>query len=311
MGMSDTDAAAYARNEQAAFKTENAGSNGVDLREMDLSEADLELGNKTVQFFAQNPNWNFQNDSHWNPQLQNVNDGLNDDQYYGMYSPVDGDYSPLNTINNYSNENSLTDVGNMMLGTAGVLWIVDGPFLPFGDIGSAIATVGAGVAFGAAYIMSTNQSTTETQGGYSPIYENPGTTETDTENPPMVPDGLSGTESTEFPDSQDDASNTETYPSDETDPADNVFDNPVNDFDGLDDGLFESINQMNEEIKKGQAPGTISRVDKGNPDLYEKPHVHFEDGNALNFDGTWKHGEKDLTNKEKKWLIEHDWQIPQ
>ncbi len=71
MGMSDTDAAAYARNEQAAFKTENAGSNGVDLREMDLSEADLELGNKTVQFFAQNPNWNFQNDSHWNPQLQN------------------------------------------------------------------------------------------------------------------------------------------------------------------------------------------------------------------------------------------------
>ena len=40
---------------------------------------------------------------------------------------------------------------------------------------------------------------------------------------------------------------------------------------------------------------------------HEKPHVHFKDGNALNQDGTWKHGGRKLTNKEKKFLEKYDW----
>ena len=41
---------------------------------------------------------------------------------------------------------------------------------------------------------------------------------------------------------------------------------------------------------------------------YEKPHVHFKDGNTLNQDGTWKHGGRDLTNKEKEFLKRYGWE---
>lgn len=43
---------------------------------------------------------------------------------------------------------------------------------------------------------------------------------------------------------------------------------------------------------------------------FEKDHVHFKDKSALNNDGTWKHGKRDLTNKEKEWLRNHNWELP-
>lgn len=43
------------------------------------------------------------------------------------------------------------------------------------------------------------------------------------------------------------------------------------------------------------------RVDKGRG-VFEKDHVHFKDGSALNSDSTWKHGGKDLTRQESDWL---------
>ena len=53
----------------------------------------------------------------------------------------------------------------------------------------------------------------------------------------------------------------------------------------------------------------MDRVDKGiGP--YEKDHVHFKDDHALNHDGTWKHGGRNITNKERKWLEENGWGIP-
>ena len=38
--------------------------------------------------------------------------------------------------------------------------------------------------------------------------------------------------------------------------------------------------------------------------------MHFKDGNALNQDGTWKHGGRELTNEEKKYLKGIGWKIP-
>ena len=68
----------------------------------------------------------------------------------------------------------------------------------------------------------------------------------------------------------------------------------------------KSGNQLQKAIEKGKAPKSIDRYDNGKGD-YEKPHVHFKDGNALNQDGTWKHGGRDLTNKEKEFLKRYDW----
>lgn len=66
---------------------------------------------------------------------------------------------------------------------------------------------------------------------------------------------------------------------------------------------------MDQQRKTGQAPSSVIRVDKGKLPG-EKPHVHFDDGNAINNDGTWKHGGRELTNREKKWLENNGWRIP-
>ena len=68
----------------------------------------------------------------------------------------------------------------------------------------------------------------------------------------------------------------------------------------------KSGNQLKKAIEKGKAPKSIDRYDVGRGD-YEKPHVHFKDGNALNQDGSWKHGGRDLTNKEKEFLKRYGW----
>ena len=72
----------------------------------------------------------------------------------------------------------------------------------------------------------------------------------------------------------------------------------------------KSPNQMNKDIQKGNAPRDIERVDVGKV-KGEQTHVHFKDGSALNVDGSWKHGGKELTTMERNWLSENGWRLPE
>ena len=71
-----------------------------------------------------------------------------------------------------------------------------------------------------------------------------------------------------------------------------------------------SPNQMQKAVERGQAPDGVERVDRGNPDLWEQPHVHLNGGAALNKDGTWKHGNANLTGDQRKWLQDNGWKLP-
>ncbi|MDP3933558.1 MAG: RHS repeat-associated core domain-containing protein [Methylococcaceae bacterium] len=70
-----------------------------------------------------------------------------------------------------------------------------------------------------------------------------------------------------------------------------------------------SPNQLNKQIQRGLAPKEVQRVDIGKV-IGEQTHVHFDDGSALNIDGTWKHGESDLSNSVKDWLQSNGWTTP-
>jgi len=70
-----------------------------------------------------------------------------------------------------------------------------------------------------------------------------------------------------------------------------------------------SPNQLNQAIKRGQAPAGLKRVDVGKV-KGEQIHVHFDNGAALNIDGTWKHGSATLTNAQTKWLRGQGWTPP-
>jgi hypothetical protein len=71
-----------------------------------------------------------------------------------------------------------------------------------------------------------------------------------------------------------------------------------------------SPGNLQQQVEKGKSPRSVERVDKGRG-KYEKDHVHFEDGSALNSDGTWKHGSKKLTRHEKEWLYKGGWKFPE
>ena len=83
---------------------------------------------------------------------------------------------------------------------------------------------------------------------------------------------------------------------------------------GYDRGKTKSknINQFKQDIIKGRVPKSIDRIDIGNNNLGEQDHIHFKGkgNNALNIDGTWKHGGRELTNEEKKYLKGIGWKIP-
>ena len=68
---------------------------------------------------------------------------------------------------------------------------------------------------------------------------------------------------------------------------------------------------MDKQVKRGQAPKEVDRVD--GPDVQGgKPHVHFKDGTALNNDGTVhkkKNGIPRPSNKAKKWLRDNGWKV--
>jgi hypothetical protein len=70
-----------------------------------------------------------------------------------------------------------------------------------------------------------------------------------------------------------------------------------------------SINQTQKAIERGKAPKTVIRADKGRVPG-EQDNIHFNDGSAINRDGTWKHGGRSLTNPEKKFLQESGFKIP-
>jgi RHS repeat-associated protein len=71
-----------------------------------------------------------------------------------------------------------------------------------------------------------------------------------------------------------------------------------------------SPNQMNQAILRGQAPKGIRRVDQ--PKVpHEQLHVTFDDGSALNIDGTWKHGGRPITNAQREWLVSNGWVVPE
>jgi hypothetical protein len=79
------------------------------------------------------------------------------------------------------------------------------------------------------------------------------------------------------------------------------------------DNLNSSVNRMQQEVNKGQAPSTVSRVDQASLNIGDNhAHVHFTDGSALKDNGTWKHKKdgRQLSREEKKWLEKHGWVLP-
>jgi hypothetical protein len=70
-----------------------------------------------------------------------------------------------------------------------------------------------------------------------------------------------------------------------------------------------SVNQMDREAQRGQAPRGIRRVDVGKV-KGEQDNVHFDDGRSLNRDGTWKHGEGTITATQREWLQKNGWKTP-
>ena len=41
----------------------------------------------------------------------------------------------------------------------------------------------------------------------------------------------------------------------------------------------------------------------------EQLHATFEGGAALNVDGSWKHGQIDMTRAQRAWLVENGWDL--
>ena len=77
------------------------------------------------------------------------------------------------------------------------------------------------------------------------------------------------------------------------------------------DNINPSVNRMQQQVKRGQAPRTIERVDQASLNIGDKhAHVHFTDGNALKDNGTWKHHGRTLSREEKAWLKGHGWKLP-
>ena len=74
-------------------------------------------------------------------------------------------------------------------------------------------------------------------------------------------------------------------------------------------GKITSPNQMQKMVERGQAPRTVIRVD-GAKVSGQLPHVHFNDGTALNIDGSVHdavNGIHQLTKQEYIWLFENGW----
>ena len=74
-------------------------------------------------------------------------------------------------------------------------------------------------------------------------------------------------------------------------------------------GPSKSPGNLQRQVEKGQAPKSVDRVDKGRGP-FEKDHIEFKSGDALNQDGTWKHGGRELTGEEAEWVQKNGWNPP-
>lgn len=75
----------------------------------------------------------------------------------------------------------------------------------------------------------------------------------------------------------------------------------------------KNVNQMQQQVERGQAPKGIKRVDQESPNDGEIAHVHFVDGTSLNCDGSihkTKSGTPRPTKAQAKWLISNGWIVP-
>jgi len=83
---------------------------------------------------------------------------------------------------------------------------------------------------------------------------------------------------------------------------------PVPSFSGLKiKNIWNLAKALKASVKKGQAPKEVLRVDipklneVGKPIFNQKPHVHINN-RAFNLDGTWKHGDGDISSSVLKWI---------
>ena len=70
----------------------------------------------------------------------------------------------------------------------------------------------------------------------------------------------------------------------------------------------KSINQRQQDVKKGKAPKGLKRFDRKHTEGGQE-HIHFEDGSALNKDGSWKEGEYKLNKNQAEYLKDNGWNI--
>ena len=70
---------------------------------------------------------------------------------------------------------------------------------------------------------------------------------------------------------------------------------------------------MNKQIKRGQAPKEIKRIDSPKTSVpNSKIHAHFQDGTSLNIDGTIhdaSQGVPKLTKQVSTWLKKQGWKL--
>ena len=75
-----------------------------------------------------------------------------------------------------------------------------------------------------------------------------------------------------------------------------------------------NVNQMNEQIRKGQAPRDVKRIDDANSSVKNsKVHAHFKNGTSLNMDGTIhdaKGGVPQVNRATREWLEKYGWKVP-
>jgi RHS repeat-associated protein len=69
---------------------------------------------------------------------------------------------------------------------------------------------------------------------------------------------------------------------------------------------------MQKQVERGQAPGTVDRVEPARSGRGQ-PHIHFTDQRpTLNQDGTWGHGGPGgLSQAERDWISRNGWGLPE
>ena len=68
-----------------------------------------------------------------------------------------------------------------------------------------------------------------------------------------------------------------------------------------------SANQMNKEVKRGQAPREVKRVDNAHPPEDPQDHAHLENGTRVRRDGTTNPESASIPKSVVKWLRGHGW----